>query len=323
MGSASDAAGTNGKALRRAQTGVGWYMNDAADLDVYVEHAPSFASNRRYILNRALEHFHGAGLRYRLLERADRRGTGAVAFVHVDLTDVPPRHRPAPGAYALCLNGEATSISRVLYSRARLRPDSQYPGPVIVKSVLNYRGLPERDYLLATSRTFRLECRVLRLLGRVPGPMRCPPYELYESVDAVPDAVWSDPRRIVERFVPGLLATPVVKYRCDFFLDVVLHTRGTYDSLLADPDTVREVTLVDTIPNEVLRVRADLRLDFGSVDYFVVDGEAVVVDVNKTTACTEDWLRMFPPVERYLDQVGARLVEVARSRCHRVTAAGD
>jgi hypothetical protein len=298
-------------------------VSDAADLDVYVEHAPSFGSNRNYILNRALEHFCGAGLRYRLLERADRRNTGAVAVVHVDLTDVPPRHCPAPGTYALCLNGEATSISRVLYSRARLGPDSQYPGPVIVKSVLNSRGLPERNYLLATNRTFRLECRVLRLLGRVPHPMRCPPYGLYESVDAVPNAVWRDPHRIVERFVPGLLATPVVKYRCDFFLDVTLHTRGTYDSLLADPDTVREVTLVDTIPNEVLRVRADLRLDFGSVDYFVVDGEAVVVDVNKTTACTEDWLRMFPPVEQYLDQVGARLVEVVRSRCHRLTAAGD
>jgi hypothetical protein len=220
-------------------------VSDAADLDVYVEHAPSFGSNRNYILNRALEHFCGAGLRYRLLERADRRNTGAVAVVHVDLTDVPPRHCPAPGTYALCLNGEATSISRVLYSRARLGPDSQYPGPVIVKSVLNSRGLPERNYLLATNRTFRLECRVLRLLGRVPHPMRCPPYGLYESVDAVPNAVWRDPHRIVERFVPGLLATPVVKYRCDFFLDVTLHTRGTYDSLLADPDTVREVTLVD------------------------------------------------------------------------------
>lgn len=297
--------------------------SDAADLDVYVEHAPSFATNRRYILNRALELFHGAGLRYRLLERADRRNTAAAAFVHVDLTDVPPRHRPAAGAYALCLNGEATSISRLLYSRARLRQDSQYAGPVIVKSVLNYRGLPELNYLITTSRTFRLECRFLRLLGRIPQAMRCPPYTLYESLDAVPDDVWKDPRRIVERFVPGQLATPVVKYRYDFFLDVVLHTRGIYDSLLADPDTVREVTLVDTVPNEVRCVRANLRLDYGSVDYFVTDGEAVIVDVNKTTACTEDWLSMFPPVARYLDQVGARLVELVRSRSRSITTAAD
>jgi hypothetical protein len=293
--------------------------NDATDLDVYVEHAPSFASARHYILNRALEHLHRAGLRYRLLDRAGRGATGAIAFVHVNLTDVPPRHRPAPGAYALCLNGEATSISRVLYSRACLGRDSQYAGPVVVKSVLNYRGLPEVNYRLATSRAFRLEYRFLRRLGLDPRRKRCPRYALYKSVDAVPDSVWKDPRRIVERFLPGLLATPVVKYRYDFFLDVVLHTRGTYDSLLADPDTVRAVTLVDTVPNEVLRVRKDLRLDFGSMDYFVVDGEAVVVDANKTTACTEGWLRMFPAVERYLEEVGARLVEVVRSGSRRIT----
>ena len=299
-------------------------MNHAFDLDVFVEHAPSFASSHYYILNRALGHLRVAGLRYRLLDRPNHRNTAPVAFVHVDLTDVPRRHLPAPGAYALCLNGEATSISRLLYSTARLGPDSRHAGPVILKTVLNHRGLPERNYLLATSLTFRLAQRIRRVLGRVPQPLRCPPYTLYESLAAVPPEVWSDPRRIVERFVPGRLALPIVKYRCDFFLDVILHTRGTYDSLLADPDTVREVTLVDTIPDEVQRVRANLRLDFGSVDYFVVDGEAVVVDVNKTTACTEDWLRIFPPVQRYLDQVGARLVGVVQSRCRSFesTAAG-
>ena len=35
-------------------------------------------------------------------------------------------------------------------------------------------------------------------------------------------------------------------------------------------------------------LRRDLHLDFGSIDYFVVDGEAVVVDANKTTTCSDD-----------------------------------
>jgi hypothetical protein len=102
---------------------------------------------------------------------------------------------------------------------------------------------------------------------------------------------------------------------------VVLHTRGTYDSLLGNPETVREVTLVDAVPDEVLRVRGDLRLDFGSMDYFMVDDEAVVVDANKTTTCTEGWLCTFPAVERYIEEVGARLIEVVRSESRRVTAA--
>jgi hypothetical protein len=143
----------------------------------------------------------------------------------------------------------------------------------------------------------------------------CPDYVLYPSKEPVPDSVWRDARLLVERFLPGSMTLPVVKYRYDFFLDVTLHTRGVYDSLLGDHTKIREVSLVDNIPEEVIRVRRDLHLDFGSIDYFLVEGEAVVVDANKTTTCTEDWVSKYPAVSQYLRDVGARLAEVVRKGC--------
>ena len=306
----SDAART-----AEAMTGSSLMPGRASDanLDVYVDCASAFPKQNFYILRRALDTLAAAGLRYRILDRASPERCGGAAIVHVDLTEVPETLLPRAGAYPICLNGEAKSIHRHLYSSARIDRDSAYPGPVIVKTVLNHRGLPELRYLCRTDRLFRWRYRLDRLLGGPINLAHCPEYKLYPSRESVPDSVWGDERMIVERFLPGSMSLPVVKYRYDFFLDVTLHTRAVYDSLLCEHTKVREVSLVDGVPDAVMRVRRDLHLDFGSIDYFLVAGEPVVVDANKTTTCTEDWVSRFPAVSRYLRDVGGRLVEVVRN----------
>jgi hypothetical protein len=284
------------------------------DLDVYVDCAASFPKQRFYILRRALDDLARARLSYRVLDRGDPGVVGRVAIVHVDLTEVPETLVPSTGAYPLCLNGAVRSIHRRLYSTARIDRESVYDGPVIVKTVLNHRGLPELAYRCRSDMLLRWRFRVDRLLGNPTKRQHCPEYVLYPSKEVVPDSVWRDDKLIVERFLPGSMSLPVVKYRYDFFLDVTLHMRAVYDSLLCDHTKVREVSLVDGIPDAVMEVRRNLRLDFGSIDYFLVDGEAVVVDANKTTTCTEDWLNEYPAVYRYLRDVGSCLVEVVRKR---------
>jgi hypothetical protein len=279
-------------------------------LDVYVDSAPSFLQARGYILRRALDALVSAGMRCRVLDRVDREVSGRIAIVHVDLTEVPETLMPLPNLYELCLNGEAKSIHRHLYSRARIDRKSAYGGPVIVKTVLNHRGLPE---LINRCRS---DSQMLWRWHFDRGQLmreHCPEYVIYPSKEFVPKAVWGDQRLLVERFVPNSMSLPVTKYRYDFFLDVTRHLREVYDSLLSDNTTVREVSVAGDIPQAVREVRRDLRLDFGSIDYFVVDDEAIVVDVNKTTACTEDWVSRYPAVSKYLRDVGARLVEVVRN----------
>jgi hypothetical protein len=279
-------------------------------LDIYVDSAPAFLGARWYILRRALDDLASAGMRWRVLSRVDREVSASVAIVHVNLTEVPDTLLPSPNSYQLCLNGKAKSIHRHLYSRARIDQESAYAGPVIVKTVLNHRGLPELIHRcrsdLQLLRRWRFDrARLMR--------EHCPEYVIYLSKELVPKTVWGDERLLVERFLPKSTSLPVIKYRYDFFLDVTLHMRAVYDSLLCDHTKVREVSVVRDIPHAVTEARRSLHLDFGSIDYFVVDDEAVAVDANKTTTCTEDWVGSYPAVSKYLRDVGARLVEVTRN----------
>jgi hypothetical protein len=278
-------------------------------LDVYVDSAPSFLRAHGYILRRALDALVSAGMRCRALDRVDREVSGRIAMVHVDLTEVPETLLPLLNSYQLCLNGKARSIHRHLYSRARIDQESAYAGPVIVKTVLNHRGLPELINRCRSDSQLLWRWRFDR------GPLvreHCPEYVIYPSKESVPKAVWADERLIVERFLPKSTSLPVTKYRYDFFLDVTLHIRAVYDSLVGDHTRVREVSVAGDIPHAVMEVRRNLHLDFGSIDYFVIDDEVVVVDANKTTTCTEDWIGRYPAVSQYLREVGARLVEVVR-----------
>ena len=38
-------------------------------------------------------------------------------------------------------------------------------------------------------------------------------------------------------------------------------------------------------------MRERLNLDFGAIDYFVVDGKGIVVDANKTVGSNPNWLK--------------------------------
>jgi hypothetical protein len=282
------------------------------DLDVYVEDSASFLRRRGYIFRRALDALAEAGLRYRLLEHVPQDAGSRFAAVHVDLTDVPAALIPPAGRHAACINRGAESIDRRRYSVARIARGAAYSGPVVVKTVLNHRGTPELRHRRRTERRLRWAYRLARLRGRRPRQISCPHYSVYSSPSEVPESVWDDPRLMVERFVPGRLTVPVVKYRYDFFLDVGLHTRAEYASLLGIPSSARNVSLVDGVPDAVMAVRRELRLDLGSIDYFLTPEGAVVVDANKTTTCTEDWLRAYPAVSEYLHAVGQRLVRAVR-----------
>lgn len=288
-----------------------WHKRSASSalLDVYVGWRRDFLQPNGYILRTALASLRAAGVRYRVLDRVDPDALGQCAFMHVDLSELPSPFDRVHALYPRCINGRATTICRRRYSRALLTQDAAYDGPVIVKSALNHRGLPELRF--AQRRGMMVSPRGAsrrRLRERW-----CPEYRLFASASEVPDDAWEDPALIVERFLPGRLERPVVKHRHDFMLDLELNTRATFDSLLCLPETVRRVEFIDSAPDEVHRVRRELGLDYGSIDYFMVDGEAWVVDANKTTTCTASWVAAHPPLRSYLAAVAQRLERFAHA----------
>jgi len=269
-----------------------------AFLDVYVEDRQRFLSGS-YILNAVLNRMAGQDVPVRLLDRLDPPREGGAAFVHVDLTTVPAPFTWVSSFYPRCLNGRSNSVARDLYSTARLLPGDHFSGPAIVKTLLNHRGLPEL-----------MHAATERRLGRLDNALRdrvCPKYQIYASVKDIPDVVWSDSGLIVERFVPGTLDLPIIKYRHEFMLDIELNTRAEFNDLLCDPGSLIRLDFVEGAPQEVYDVRRRLKLDFGSIDFFMVVDRATVIDVNKTTSFTPQWVETHLQLRNYLDALATRL----------------
>jgi hypothetical protein len=282
-------------------------------LDVYVDRRSNFIRRRDYILNRMLGGLQGVGLPWRILEHGDVKDPAAVAFVHVDLTELPAELLSVNSRYVSCINGKAATIDRRAYSRLRLMPDDSYDGPVIVKTVANSRGFPELRYAARRNLFSRLGHGARKLA--VPGykERHCPEYRVYGCVADVPAGVWGDERLLVERFAPGSLATPITRYKYNFFLDVEESTRATFSSLIYDDTTVEKFEVIEEIPDEARRVRRALKLDFGAIEYFPVGGDCFVVDANKTVTQPDAWIERFPSAGRYIDKITARLIELVEA----------
>lgn len=314
LGHLSGIVFSRGNIANNAQTNVRSLDPRLIMIDIIVERCRTFDGMRHYKLRQMLGGLDRAGIPWRLIDRpAESRG-GEAAFLHVDLTDVPDEFLAAAGRYRRCVNGDASTIRRTLYTRARLQPGDPYVGPVIVKTVLNSRGLPELRFENRSSVVARTGYMAKKLL--IPGyKLRlCPEYEVFESLGSVPPRIWDDPRLMVERFLPGAMTLPIVKQRLDFFFEVELNSRVSYDSLLCDPETMREFEIDPNVPEAIRNLRTELKLDYGAIDYFMVDGEAIPIDANKTVTTTESWVAKWPSVARHVRDVTDRLVEFARGR---------
>lgn len=284
-----------------------------SDLDIYVEDRRRFLASKAPVLRQAIPRLEQSGMRVRVLEKLDPAPSAAVACIQVDLTHLPANYLWAHQLYPMCINGRAVSISRDLYSEARVQRGDDTAGPVIVKTLLNYRGLPE--FRLMTRPKYRTLRRLQRRIGRR-DPNRelrqrlCPEYTIHERVDLVPDRVWDNPQLIVERFVPGSTKPPISKYRHEFFLDITMTSRLTFDEAISGPTSVFDVEFVGDPPSKVTDLRHKLDIDFGSIDYFVIAGEVTIIDANKTTSFNPEWVKRYPQMSSHLDAIAARLVDV-------------
>lgn len=281
-------------------------------LDVYVDRRSNFSRMKGYKLHRMLRGLCEAGVPYRVLDRCDVKDPAEAAFMHVDLTEMPSEFRGVANRYSRCINGAAVTIDRRLYSRLRLMRGDLYDGPVIVKTVLNSRGLPELRYRARANFASQIGHLARKMITPDYKNISCPEYQVLPSLAEVPIAVWTDERLMVERFFPGRLTRPYLRYRFEFFFDVELNTRSAYSTELFDTETVDKVDIVPEVPEEVRRIRRDLHLDFGAIDYFIIDGEAFVIDANKTVAMAESWIARFPGVAEHMKEITARLVDFAR-----------
>jgi len=209
-----------------------------------------------------------------------------LALVHVNLSVVPDDYIELAKRYPIALNAGITDIRKHTFSQSLLHRGDDWDGPVFVKSDLNYGGYPERNlgrtWLTRNYRSMRRARRLIdRLTGQTPVFADSSEYEFYESLADVPDAYFGRDDIVIEKFRPELENG---LYHTRFYL--FLGDRGAHRRLSSKHPVVNRATHIDAVPlepdPEILALREKLGLDYGKLDYLKVDGEIILLDVNKT-----------------------------------------
>ena len=204
-----------------------------------------------------------------------------VAFLHVDVSVVPPAYLELARRYPVTVNASIADIRKSRLSVLRVSRGSDYAGPVIVKSSLNCAGDPEMVYFRHRSKFRRL---YVRKSPRPAYPMHLEhkkDYRIFDSPAEVPAAMWECADLVIEKFMPEKLD--------DLYCVREWYFCGDKSMQLAEvsPDRISDYGEPDPrldlpVPSELHVLREQFGFDYGKFDYTMVDGKAMPFDFNKT-----------------------------------------
>ncbi|HKK15553.1 MAG TPA: hypothetical protein VJ981_02535 [Gammaproteobacteria bacterium] len=204
-----------------------------------------------------------------------------IGILHVNRTWIPAEALPANPLQRPILNERVLDISKRHISRQLLQPDSDYTGKVIIKTDANYynaiRGLPTVPYL------DRLRQRVANYLPWQ--LMRELPYKHYpvlERLTDVPDWVWKRRELIVERFQPEIENGEFILRLWMFLGDHGYGAKIYSNEPVVKVNNMNRYEYLDSVPEALQAMRIALDMDYGKLDYVMINREPVLLDVNPT-----------------------------------------
>jgi len=261
------------------------------DLQVITEGPEGLAEH--FLLGCLVKEWQRAGVRvgsgpFRCLD-------AAMGILHVDRTFVAPACVPEVQSGQSLWNATILDISKRKISSLLVRPDDGYAGPVILKTDENSYAGPELALRSAFSLR-RMRRRLVAWLGwRWAHELPRATYPVISRRAAVPAWVWQRPDLVVERFCPERVGAD---YALRYWLfagdrDCVIRLLGREPVLKFK--TASRWEFLEEVPQELRAMRRQLGMDFGKLDYVVVDGRPVLLDVNKTPILP-DALRGAPQV---------------------------
>lgn len=203
-------------------------------------------------------------------------------LLHHDRTKLDANTLPTAPAGARVVNGEILDISKRRISSLALRRDDAWGGAVIVKTNLNHFGVPEgaaRSETLLSSLHERLAKLSWRAARKLPERF----YPILESIADVPVWVWRDESLLVEKFLPERTEDGLYCVRGWVFLGDKGYGYRVFSThpLVKTGTMVRHDYLEET-PRELVEIRERMKFDFGKFDYVQHDGNAILLDANKT-----------------------------------------
>lgn len=247
---------------------------------VILEHLMQKDFGQPYLVYALAESWRDAGHTVLVHHGTSEPPPGDIAFLNVDLTIVPPAYAALLERYATVINGRTLDISKRGYSTQILAPDSDWDGPVIIKTDRNFAG--------------RIDARLRRRMlaaGLTPdiaaGPVM-KRYALFESITKVPQDIWQTDGVIVEKFLPERDARGYYM-RVWVFLGAASRSfrmRANVPIIKSHHIVERETV---TVPDEIRDWRERLGFDYGKFDYVVRDGRSILIDANRTPGAPADY----------------------------------
>lgn len=210
-----------------------------------------------------------------------------VCILHLNRTRIAPDEIPPAPPGAPVVNGRVLDISKRLFSVLAVDRQTDWDGPVIVKTNLNHFGRPERKSRpLSPQMANRM--RMAKLSWRSARMLPDGTYPVLASVRLVPGWVWDNPDVIVEKFLPEREGD-LYCLRGWMFFGTASYGWRLYatDPLVKTSSMVRHDYLTE-VPDELLALKAATGFDFGKFDYVVHDGKPIVLDLNKTPGYSGD-----------------------------------
>jgi hypothetical protein len=268
------------------------------DILVLLHERDRYAESENYLLWPIVERWRQLGLNV-ALARGPRQAVPAhLLFPHVDLTLTPPDMAALYSRYTRVVNRGVLDISKRRLSRLLVAPGDGWQGPVIVKTDLNTGGAPERRLALP------LGLRRLRQLARRSAPAwllawrrgrpQAAPadlasarhlspnhYPIFPSAAALPPGAIENPALVVERFMPEREGD-LFAVRSWVFLGAFGHNfrRLSRAPVVRGAGVLRRDEV--PVPGMLAHLRAELGFEYGRFDYVVREGEAILLDANRT-----------------------------------------
>ncbi len=236
-----------------------------------------------YIITHVAEHWREDGHEVLYLFGTSKFIPADLVLVHVNLSVVPESYLEFARHYPIVLNGQVRDIRKSSFSENILRRDASYDGKVIVKSDLNYAGAPEQwlasspSLLQSFSSRLRTRYRRFRSLW-----FESPRDDLvYDHLRQVPRRYFKAKDIVVEKFLPEMDGEMFCVRGFHFLGDRTFAIRLKASCPIVNGSTYKSFEKIEPHP-EIVALREKLKFDYGKFDYVVVDGKAILLDVNKT-----------------------------------------
>jgi hypothetical protein len=250
-----------------------------SDLRISISHLPAPMADQ-YLLATLSTHWRKRGLRVKIGETYSRDAD--VCILHHDISRLDADSVPVPPAGKPVINGRVLDISKRTYSTLLLASGDAWAGPVIIKSNLNHYGAPETR-VLRRAILERVRRRLADISWRGVQSLPSRSYPILQSIKDVPAWVWSSPELLVEKFLPERTRDGLYGVRGWVFCgDRGYAYRVASEDPIVKPRSAARITYLKAPPEALMQRRKELMFDYGKFDYVEYEGEAILLDANKT-----------------------------------------